>query len=436
MRGSVTPIRPHCLRPWGRDPRGSSGLCMPSGVVAREGLGHPERQVLQWRRHVRGAWAQWRRNAAESVLMGLLVVAMVITFASTAQASQPGNGQETENRVLFDEDMAWATSKEATDRILARVKEAGFNVYVPCVWHGRGTYYPSAVAPADPALKGRIASGEDPLEYLVEQAHRLGIQVMPWFTVVRREGGLFPHWRSEGTNESAFNVHDPAFRRFVVDLMTDVVRRYPIDGINLDYIRSMGICRSDGCKADYASRFGRDLDRDVAMRKVPFHPGAASIATWNAEAVTAIVRAFAQAAKALRPELVISVDAHPLHPDLTIQGQDAIEWVNQRWVDVIYNMDYRKEVDLERMRKTRAALKEPERVILLAALFDLEDKRVTPRRPDEVVGYVALTRRLWPGSGIAFYHFKQLTDAQMKALREGPFLRPAMPRWGRGGTVR
>jgi uncharacterized lipoprotein YddW (UPF0748 family) len=357
----------------------------------------------------------------------LLAVAGVSTTAS-AQSDRVVRNQQTESRVLFDEDMAWATSRDATDRILDRVKRAGFNVYVPCIWHGHGTYYPSPVAPADPALQGRIASGDDPLAYLLDQAHRIGIQVTPWFTVVRREGGLFPQWRSEGTNESAFNVHDPGFRRFAVDLMMDVVRRYAIDGINLDYIRSMGICRSEGCKADYAARFGRDLERDLWLRKLPL-PARDSIATWNAEDVTAIVREFAETAKAFKPSLVISVDAHPLHPDLTIQGQDAIEWANRAWVDVIYNMDYGKEVDLDRMRRTRAALKDPNRVILLTALFDLVNKTVVPRRPDMIAGYVTLTRRLWPGSGIAFYHFKQLTDAQLDALREGPFMRPAVPEW-------
>ncbi len=361
------------------------------------------------------------------MLCALLVTLMNAGQASTAEAAQTTGSLRMESRVLFDEDMAWATSRDATDRILARVKRAGFNVYVPCVWHGRGTYYPSPVAPVDPALQGRIASGDDPLAYLLSRAHQIGIQVSPWFTVVRREGGLFPQWQSEGTRESAFNVHNPAFRRFAVDLMMDVVRRYVVDGINLDYIRSMGICRSEGCKADYASRFGGDLERDLWLRKLPLHPGSDSIGTWNAQDVTAIVRGFAEEAKALKPALVISVDAHPLHPDLVLQGQDAIEWTNRGWVDVIYNMDYGKEVDLERMRKTRAALRDPTRVILLTSLFDLIDKTVVPRRPEIVAGYVTLTRRLWPDTGIAFYHFKQLTDAQLDALREGPFMRPSVP---------
>ena len=52
-----------------------------------------------------------------------------------------------ESRVIFDEDMQWATSRAATDRIIATIKKAGFNVYIPCVWYGGSTLYPTRLAP-------------------------------------------------------------------------------------------------------------------------------------------------------------------------------------------------------------------------------------------------------------------------------------------------
>ena len=52
------------------------------------------------------------------------------------------------SRFLFDEGSAWATGAGAREAI-RRIKDAGFDVYVPCVWHGGGTRYPSEVAPAE-----------------------------------------------------------------------------------------------------------------------------------------------------------------------------------------------------------------------------------------------------------------------------------------------
>ena len=51
------------------------------------------------------------------------------------------SGMPLERRVLFDEDIEWATSRGAVDKIIHRIKSAGFNVYIPCVWHGQGACF-------------------------------------------------------------------------------------------------------------------------------------------------------------------------------------------------------------------------------------------------------------------------------------------------------
>jgi len=152
------------------------------------------------------------------------------------------NGTLLETRAIFDEDILWATSRNATDTILDRIRRAGFNVYVPCVWHGKSAYYDSQIASADPKVRQRIMSGDDPLAYLIQRAHSLGIEVHPWFTVVYRDTDQMRYFYDAGTPDKAFNVHNEAFRRFIRELMLDVVRRYDVDGINLDYIRAMGLC--------------------------------------------------------------------------------------------------------------------------------------------------------------------------------------------------
>jgi hypothetical protein len=46
----------------------------------------------------------------------------------------------------------------------------------------------------------------------------------------------------DGVPESFFDIHDEKFHTFIRDVVLEVVRGYPVDGINLDYIRSGSVC--------------------------------------------------------------------------------------------------------------------------------------------------------------------------------------------------
>lgn len=329
---------------------------------------------------------------------------------------------------MFDESLNWAISRKATDEILETLKTTGFNVFVPNVWHGRGTHYPSELAPVDRRLLGRISNGDDPLAYLVKRAHELGIEVHPWFTVVRGEGEIFRQWMSETDEGNAFDVHNEDFRNFIVDLMLDLVRRYDVDGVNLDYIRSMGFCKLDSCSEDYSRKFGRSLKLDLQLRRLS--PSTSMlISKWNRDAVTDIVARFSASAKTAKPNLIISIDAHPLNDGLLMQGQDAIAWEKAGLIDVIFNMDYKKNLDVALIARIRAAMKRPSRLITLVSLFDLDRTRVITRDPDTISNYVLQSRELWSGTGLGFYHFKQLKPNQATALRLGVFKQPATPSW-------
>jgi uncharacterized lipoprotein YddW (UPF0748 family) len=223
-------------------------------------------------------------------------------------------------------------------------------------------------------------------------------------------------------------VHDPAFRDFIIKLMLDVVRRYRVDGVNLDYIRSMGFCSSKHCQDDYQARYGRSLTLDTYLRKIP-GKRIASLQTWNYDAVSAIVKNFSKEAKSARPKLVISVDAHPLNEDLLLQGQDSVMWANNGWIDVIFNMDYKKRTDVETAEAAAGQLHVPGKMTMLLSTFDKVDGKPILRDPALLVDYVRLVRRLWPDTGISFYQYPQFSDAQFTALKNEVFAETARPTW-------
>ncbi len=367
-------------------------------------------------------------------------------YTSTA-ANQEVKSQQIENngepRVIFDEDIRWALSKKNTDKILARIKSAGFNVYVPNVWHGRGTYFSTNIAHIHKRVEKRIASGDDPLAYLINRAHSLGIEVHPWFTVMKREDNIYPQFYDEGTPNGAYNVHFPEFRDFIVSLILDMVDRYPVDGINLDYIRSRGVCFSDYCAQDYNKKHGlykninakSSLNIDYASRLIN-RSARKRVQLWLDEAVTDIVRRVSEGVRNIKPDIILSVDAHPLaNGDRPLEGRDSIKWANMGLIDVIYNMDYKKRVDVDNHTGVRKLLNNPDKLFFLFGNYEnlpsynFNKKVIAPRNPELLKMHAFLVRRNWPKTGIAFYLYNMLSDEQIKKLHNEVFHNNVEPNW-------
>lgn len=376
---------------------------------------------------VRTAYEAGRAGAggADAVAGDWVDEALAEPAQTAARAAEP----DSEARMIFHENIDWALSREKADAVIAKVKAAGFNIFMPCVWYGPGARFPSAVAPIDRRLIDRVSDKFDPLAYLIERAHAAGIEVHACITVVRRGSTLFPEFAPDGTPTDAYDIHDPAFRRFIVELAAEVVQRYPVDGINLDYIRSMGICTSARCEADYRSRFDRSLTLDLAKSKVP-GMRVETLERWNYEAVTDVVKQIAARLRDIRPDILLSVDAHPLDPGLMLQGQDSVRWAQEGLIDLVVDMRYNRVLDRATMDRVYAAIGDPSHLAVMLADYDKIGDEVVARDPALLVKYVELVRAKWPGAGIGMYNLQTLSPAQGEALRSTVFQRDARPNFG------
>jgi uncharacterized lipoprotein YddW (UPF0748 family) len=334
-----------------------------------------------------------------------------------------------ETRAIFDEGIDWATSRSKTDEILSRIKQAGFNVYVPCVWHGKGTYYRSPVANYDIRLKKRMSTGDDPLEYLIQKAHSMGLEVHPWFTVVKRSNSDYPQFYDEGTPVGAYNVHIEAFRNWIISLMTDVVERYDVDGINLDYIRTMGICKSDFCKIDYKEKTDHYFLQDYALSRID---GAARgrIQKWQDDAVGDLVKRLSVAVKRMNPSIIISVDGRPVSKGekRRLQGRDVISWSNNGWIDRVYTMEYEEKINHKRIDEVMNDLDNNMKLTVLLGNFErAASKTVSPRSGKLVDQLIRYVKRKWPDRGVGLYLYEQLSDEQIQELRRSSFREDSIP---------
>ncbi|MDP2303923.1 MAG: family 10 glycosylhydrolase [Ignavibacteria bacterium] len=178
------------------------------------------------------------------ILIALIIAFQLITFSQTKE----------ELRAV------WITNVDSdilnSDRTIASamnyLADIGINVVFPVVWNKGYTIYQSEImqnifnAPIIPNFSGR-----DPLNRLIIEAHRNGIEVIPWFEFgfspsYSLNGGhiiaKFPHWKAINNqgNLVVKNGFDwmagtnPEVQDFLISLITEVLDKYEVDGVQGD----------------------------------------------------------------------------------------------------------------------------------------------------------------------------------------------------------
>ncbi|NOS80348.1 MAG: family 10 glycosylhydrolase [Nitrospira sp.] len=358
-------------------------------------------------------------------LASLLAFGLIVPPDHSAAASKTFAGK----RIIFEEDVLRWASKEAADEALARIRIAGFTAFSPVVWHGRGATWPSNYAEWDDWLKDHPKQSYDPLKYLIDRAHEMGIEVHPWFTLTLREEDFLPQFAPPGTPQGAWDVHMPEFRHFMANLIAEVVIRYNVDGINLDYVRAVGLCTSNFCQADYEKRYGRNLLLDTAFFKMTLGR-MPTLVEYQESDVTALVQEISQRIRAIKPNIVISADVIPLIAG-TEQGQNSIDWANKGLVDVLCRMAYYRDIDANLTDKIRGLLRNPDALTIVISNVSISEEMVTPtsfysRDGKWFADTINNILQRWPQTGLGVYEYKWLSDEQITAINAGRF-KPSPP---------
>ena len=311
------------------------------------------------------------------------------------------------NRILFDEEFHWLT-KAGADALLDSMSAAKLNVLVPCVWHGRGVSWNTALT--DPATgkliprestfyKNFDASHPDPLAYLIDEAHKRGIEVHPWITVGLRQQNFLSQWYADDdlASPNAFDLHEAGFRQFMQDMAGELSRNYKVDGLLLDYIRAAQ-ARSPEDQADYRAMTGRGLLIDLAQidqwgnAKNPDVLNA--LFAWNGAAVTDILTRMRTELLQNRPDAVLSVASEAGQTFLKLQGTDGIQWANDGLIDVLMHMDYRPfaNLRLDLLETAAKTLHDLQKLVIIVANYDSTSTGAAPRSPEETLKVLQFAR--------------------------------------------
>lgn len=235
--------------------------------------------------------------------------------------------------------------------IMQSLKDNGCNAIFPSMGTGGAALYPSKVLPVAPGAQ----PGRDELAEAVKAARRYGIELHVGRTgwalervpeEVRKryeaegrlmrnlEGKLVRDDPREGPQTDWLCPSHPDNRKLEKDAVLEVVRRYDVAGIQLDYTRFPGVscCYCDHCRAQF--------EKDTGAR-VEAWPGdcagegkrAQEYARWRQGLQTSLVKEISEEAHRIKPGIFISVAVREGKPGSG--GPDWPEWVKQGGLDFI-----------------------------------------------------------------------------------------------------
>lgn len=284
---------------------------------------------------------------------------MLVTVLQAQNASAP----KYEYRAVWlttIENLDWpkslVKSKEDVERqqkelcvILDSLHELNINTVLLQTRVRGDVIYPSSIEPFSHVLTGveGKSPGYDPLAFAIEECHKRGMQLHAWLVTlplgkdehIKRQGKqalsrkrkeLCTHYKGAWYMEPG----NPGTAEYIVELVEEIVSKYDVDGIHLDYVRYPD--RTNGYP-DSA------LYRKYSKRM--------SLADWRRSNITAIVELVYKSVKAKKPWVRVSSAPLGKYDDLTRYSslgwdaynavyQEAQKWMKDGVMDVLFPMLY------------------------------------------------------------------------------------------------
>lgn len=263
---------------------------------------------------------------------------------------------------LFDGTLKTAASIQA---MVDEADRVGVNLLIVQVARRHDAYYTSDVLPrtTDDTLEPDL----DVLDAVLTAAHARGIAVHAWY-------GIAPTWHAvydtletpqepwialtrglrapiedrwvsrtaEGTWTEYLDVGVPDVREHVIAVVDEILTRYPVDGIHLDYVRYSG--ENTGYNPVALAAFAADTGVTAQPR-----PNDDTFVAWRKAAVTRLVRdvhARTTHHGVVLSAAVITWGAPPVDGNLaaTRTGREALQpwdrWLEEGILDLAFPMNY------------------------------------------------------------------------------------------------
>ncbi|MBN1638293.1 MAG: family 10 glycosylhydrolase [Ignavibacteriales bacterium] len=236
----------------------------------------------------------------------------------------------------------------------------GINVVFPVVYNKGYTLYPSQIMDSlfgEPVLPSAIyLKNRDYLERMIIEAHRLGMEVIPWFefgfsTSYSLNGGhiiaKFPHWalKNKSGNLVVKNGFDwssginPEVQNYMNSLIFEVINNYDVDGIQGDdRLPAMPV------EGGYDSVTVEIYKSEHGGSAPPTNEYNTAWMRWRADKLNQYLNNLKNSIKAVDENLILSVSPSPWDWGYSQYLQDSKVWAQDSLVDNLIPQLYREDI--------------------------------------------------------------------------------------------
>lgn len=272
-------------------------------------------------------------------LVLLLIMSSVMAFA------------QAQNRAIWA--TIWSINTPAkVDKLLQQAHVDGFNqIFLQVRYRADAVYIPNRKDSsfANPESRSYILNGSafDPLDYALNSKYRKSMQIHAWVPIfvvtphdlskIDSKHIYYQHrdWITKDLrgNTMPYNVHEGAFldpgipqvQQYLLNILSDIVMNYPIDGLQLDYIRYPD------------SIYGYNplaLDEFKKTSDINF-------SQWKQQQVNSFVEKVYIQLKEINPKLCISAAVFANQKKATNSlSQNWKHWADKGYIDQLYVMAY------------------------------------------------------------------------------------------------
>ncbi|WP_290794274.1 glycoside hydrolase family 10 protein [Flavihumibacter sp. UBA7668] len=243
--------------------------------------------------------------------------------------------------------------REEYIQLLDLHQKNGLNAVIVQVRPAADALYPSSYEPWSEWLTGKQGQPPvpfyDPLQFMIAEAHKRGMEFHAWLNPYRAVFNIkstitaqdhitrrFPDWFLTYGDKKYFDPGNKNAQQFVVNIVRDLVKRYPIDGVHFDdYFYPYRIAGKEFPDYKTFKVFGEGMSRDA----------------WRRSNVDSIIRHLSITIKAEKPWVKFGIspfgvwrnaDQDP-RGSATKAGQtnyddlyaDILLWLEKDWIDYV-----------------------------------------------------------------------------------------------------
>ena len=292
----------------------------------------------------------------------ILFISFLFLFACALQAQQAGVPKYEYRAVWLTtiENLDWpktlvkssadiARQQQELCAILDSLKELNVNTVLLQTRVRGDVIYPSGIEPFSHVLTGVEGKnpGYDPLAFAIEECHKRNMQLHAWIVTMplgkdvhiarqgkmalsRKKRDLCTHYRGAWYMEPG----NPKTKDYLVEIVKEIVEKYDVDGIHLDYIR-------------YPDRTAGYPDASLHKKHGKGH----SLAAWRRDNITRIAREVYESVKSVKPWVRVSCAPLGKYDNLTRYNslgwdarnavfQEAQNWMRDGIMDILFPMLY------------------------------------------------------------------------------------------------